>query len=145
MTRIAFFMFCAAVVLLGFYLTSCAALGDLSQVADVARDIEPVVDIVKDVTTADGPRDWWDIATKVLAGVGVIAAGTGGELYRRRRKAEKYGGKLARVELSSRDVLSRNCPDEIIALNDALTVLAESEPEAVELAKLRIFADFSVV
>lgn len=68
---------------------SCAPLEDLKQVAVVAEKIEPVVDIVKDIATADGPRDWWDIASKVLAGVGVIAAGTGGEMYRRKRKAAK--------------------------------------------------------
>lgn len=62
----------------------------------------------------------------------------------RRRKAEKYGGRLDRVELGDRDLLSRNSPEEIISLDDALSVLSEREPEASELVKLRIFADFSV-
>ena len=62
----------------------------------------------------------------------------------RRRKAEKHGGKFDRVELSDRDLLSRNSPDEILALHDALDGLASNEPEAAELVKLRIFADFSV-
>ena len=62
----------------------------------------------------------------------------------RHRKAEKHGGHMARVELSDRDLLSRSDPDEILALNDALDVLARDEPEASELVKLRIFADFSV-
>lgn len=62
----------------------------------------------------------------------------------RRRKAEKYGGNFDRVELDSRDLLSHNSPDEVIALDDALSVLAESEPDAAVLVKLRIFADFSV-
>ncbi len=62
----------------------------------------------------------------------------------RRRKAEKYGGKLDRVELSDRDLLTRDDPDEILALDDALAVLAQDEPAAAELVKLRIFADFSV-
>ena len=62
----------------------------------------------------------------------------------RRRKAEKHGGHLARVELSDRDLLSRSDPEEILALNDALDVLARDEAEAAELVKLRIFADFSV-
>ena len=52
----------------------------------------------------------------------------------RRRMAEKHGGKWDRVELSDRDILARNSPDEIVALDDALAVLA----------KLRFFADFSV-
>lgn len=62
----------------------------------------------------------------------------------RRRKAEKHGGNLLRVELSDRDLLSRSDPDEILALNDALDHLAQNESEAAELVKLRIFADFSV-
>ncbi|MCS7471582.1 ECF-type sigma factor [Stieleria sp. ICT_E10.1] len=62
----------------------------------------------------------------------------------RRRKAEKYGGGMARVEVSDRDLLSRSDPEEILALNDALDVLAQDESEASELVKLRIFADFSV-
>ncbi|MCR9293958.1 MAG: ECF-type sigma factor [bacterium] len=62
----------------------------------------------------------------------------------RRRKAEKHGGHLVRVELSDRNLLSRSDPNEILALNDALDALATSEPEAAELVKLRIFADFSV-
>ena len=62
----------------------------------------------------------------------------------RRRKAEKHGGNLARVELSDRDLLSRTDPEEILALDDALDVLANVEADAAELVKLRIFADFSV-
>jgi RNA polymerase sigma factor (TIGR02999 family) len=62
----------------------------------------------------------------------------------RRRKAEKHGGQMARVELSAHDLLSRSDPEEILALSDALDVLARAEAEAAELVKLRIFADFSV-
>ena len=62
----------------------------------------------------------------------------------RQRKAEKYGGRLDRVELNDRDLVSRNSPEEIIALDDALNVLAKCEPDASELVKLRIFADFSI-
>ena len=62
----------------------------------------------------------------------------------RRQKSEKHGGQLARVELSSQDVLARHSPDEILALDDAIEVLAGEEPEAADLVKLRLFADFSV-
>ena len=62
----------------------------------------------------------------------------------RRRKAEKHGGGMARVELSDRDLLARSDPEQILALHDALDVLARDESEAAELVKLRIFADFSV-
>ena len=62
----------------------------------------------------------------------------------RRKKAEKHGGYTARVELSDRDLLLRSDPAEILALDDALDVLARDEAEAAELVKLRIFAEFSV-
>ena len=62
----------------------------------------------------------------------------------RRRKAEKHGGKLDRVELTESDLLSRRDPDEILELNDALDALATEDYQAAELVKLRIFADFSV-
>lgn len=62
----------------------------------------------------------------------------------RQRKSEKHGGKYDRVELSDRDLLSRHSPLEIIVLDDAISVLAKTEPQAAELVKLRIFADFSV-
>jgi RNA polymerase sigma factor (TIGR02999 family) len=62
----------------------------------------------------------------------------------RQRKAEKYGGKLARVELSEADLLTHRDPSEILALDEALDLLAAKEPEAANLVKLRIFADFPV-
>lgn len=62
----------------------------------------------------------------------------------RQRKAEKFGGKLVRVELSAADLRIHQDPAEILALDDALELLARDEPEAAELVKLRIFADFSV-
>lgn len=49
-----------------------------------------------------------------------------------------------RVELAEADLLVHNNSDEILALDDALELLAKEEAEAAELVKLRIFADFSV-
>ncbi len=62
----------------------------------------------------------------------------------RQKKAEKHGGRLARVELSHADLFVHQDPLEILALDDALESLAKEEPDAAELVKLRIFADFSV-
>jgi hypothetical protein len=58
----------------------------------------------------------------------------------RRRKAAKHGGARDRVELSESDLLTRDNPNELLALNDALDLLARDEPAAAELVKLRIFA-----
>jgi hypothetical protein len=46
--------------------------------------------------------------------------------------------------LTDWDLLARRDPDEILPLNDSLDVLARREPEAAELVKLRISADFSI-
>ena len=62
----------------------------------------------------------------------------------RRRNAEKHGGKDNRVELSDFALLRRASPDEIVTLNDLLDEFAKQEPEAAEIVKLKIFADFSV-
>ena len=62
----------------------------------------------------------------------------------RRRIAEKRGGHLHRVALSDCDAITRSSPEEVVAVDDALALLAKDEPEAVELVKLRIFAGCSV-
>ena len=62
----------------------------------------------------------------------------------RKRKAVKHGGGLNKVELSDFALLRQTNPDEILALDDLMDVLAKDEPEAAELVKLKIFADFSV-
>lgn len=62
----------------------------------------------------------------------------------RKRKAVKHGGGLNKVELSDFALLRQTNPDEILALDDLIEVLAKDEPAAAELVKLKIFADFSV-
>ena len=62
----------------------------------------------------------------------------------RRRKTDKHGGGLDRVELSDGDLLDRHQPDQILVFNEALDTLDAEDPQAAELAKLRVFADFSV-
>ncbi|TWU39514.1 ECF-type sigma factor [Novipirellula artificiosorum] len=62
----------------------------------------------------------------------------------RRRKAEKHGGKLERIEFADHHLLARDKPDEIVALNDALDLLSVQDEEAAELVKLCVFAGFSV-
>ena len=62
----------------------------------------------------------------------------------RQKKAEKHGGHLKRVELAENDLLTHSEPDEVLALDDALSGLAQDEPQAADLVKLRVFADFSV-
>ncbi len=64
------------------------------------------------------------------------------ESARRKRRA-KHGGGMVRAELSIDQAASLERPDEIAALDEALERLAKSNPEAVDLVKLRYFAGFS--
>ena len=58
----------------------------------------------------------------------------------RRRSAEKHGGGLRRVDLDQVDIAEEANSDLLIALDEALTALAERDPTAAQLIKLRFFA-----
>jgi len=62
----------------------------------------------------------------------------------RRKKTEKHGGKRKRIDLSQAEPVTRADPDTLLDLDAALTLLAGEDPEAAEVAKLRIFAGLSV-
>jgi RNA polymerase sigma factor (TIGR02999 family) len=62
-----------------------------------------------------------------------------------RRKARvKHGGELQRVELEAQDVPVRPPPEEILALDDALTCLAAEDPDAARVVDLHFFAGLSM-
>jgi RNA polymerase sigma factor (TIGR02999 family) len=65
------------------------------------------------------------------------------ESARRKRRA-KHGGELHRVDLLDQDVPVRLPPDEILALDEALTRLAEEDPEAAQVVQLHFFAGLSI-
>ena len=58
----------------------------------------------------------------------------------RRKKAVKRGGGLQRVELEGRDVPVRPLPDEILALDEALTRPAAEDPDAAQVVQLHFFS-----
>jgi RNA polymerase sigma factor (TIGR02999 family) len=60
----------------------------------------------------------------------------------RRKKSVKRGGRLKRVELDE-DFTRHSSPDELLAVDDALTKLAREDPVKAELVKLRCFAGLS--
>jgi RNA polymerase sigma factor (TIGR02999 family) len=62
----------------------------------------------------------------------------------RRKKTEKRGGKRRRIDLSQAEPLTQADPDAVLDLDEGLTALAGEDPEAAEVAKLRIFAGLSV-
>jgi RNA polymerase sigma factor (TIGR02999 family) len=57
----------------------------------------------------------------------------------RRRGRAKRGGDLRRVDLESVELTVEDPPDELIALDAALTQLAEEHPERARLVNLRYF------
>jgi len=58
----------------------------------------------------------------------------------RRKKCGKRGGHLQRLSLEDRDVPVQPLADDILALDDALTRLAETDPGAARVVQLHFFA-----
>jgi RNA polymerase sigma factor (TIGR02999 family) len=62
----------------------------------------------------------------------------------RRKDRLKRGGGRARIEVEHLDVAAPQDPEELLALDEALTRLAVADPQAAELVKLRYFAALSL-
>jgi RNA polymerase sigma factor (TIGR02999 family) len=62
----------------------------------------------------------------------------------RRKKADKHGGGKRRVDLDDADVAAASGSDELLELDDMLSVLTREDPDAAQLVKLRLYAGLSV-
>ena len=62
----------------------------------------------------------------------------------RRKRRLKHGGVHRRAELAEDAGAFRTCPDELLAIDDALTKLAADDPLASNLVKLRYFAGLNI-
>jgi RNA polymerase sigma factor (TIGR02999 family) len=62
----------------------------------------------------------------------------------RRKSRVKHGGDRQRVELDDHDVPVRPPPDEILALDEALTRLAAEDAAAAQVVQLHFFAGLSI-
>jgi RNA polymerase sigma factor (TIGR02999 family) len=62
----------------------------------------------------------------------------------RRKDRLKHGGDVVRVELDEAALATATADEQLLAINEALDALAEEDPQAAELVKLRFFAGFSV-
>jgi len=62
----------------------------------------------------------------------------------RRKKRQRHGGGRDRVGLTGHDLAAREAPDDLLAVDEALTKLAANDADAAELAKLRLYAGLSV-
>jgi RNA polymerase sigma factor (TIGR02999 family) len=62
----------------------------------------------------------------------------------RRKRTRKHGGGRQQVNLDAVAALTTRPADDLLALDDALTRLAQEDPVKAELVKLRYFAGLSV-
>ena len=62
----------------------------------------------------------------------------------RRKRRPKHGGDRNRIDLDQACPLTDDLRDDVLALDEALTQLANEDPEKAELVKLRYFAGFSL-
>lgn len=64
--------------------------------------------------------------------------------HARRKMAERRGGDWVRVTFGDLEAPHSATPPEMVELDDALSRLAEEEPDFAEVAKLRLFAGLTV-
>jgi len=62
----------------------------------------------------------------------------------RQKRSERHGGGRQRCELSDDDRVTFPVSDELLDLDEALTRLAATDPQAANVVKLRVFAGLSV-
>jgi RNA polymerase sigma factor (TIGR02999 family) len=62
----------------------------------------------------------------------------------RRKGRVKHGGERLRVDLDAQDVPVRPPPEEILALDEALTRLAAEDPDAARVVDLHFYAGLSI-
>jgi RNA polymerase sigma factor (TIGR02999 family) len=85
----------------------------------------------------DRPRDWngrghfYAAAAEAMRRILIETA--------RRKNSRKRGGGQVRRDIDAIDVVAPETPDEVLALDEALTRLAGTDPQAAELVRLRFF------
>ena len=62
----------------------------------------------------------------------------------RRKQTQKHGGQRQRLDWAQVEPITQADPEAVLDLDDALTILAGEDPEAAQVAKLRLFAGLSV-
>jgi RNA polymerase sigma factor (TIGR02999 family) len=62
----------------------------------------------------------------------------------RRKRSRKHGGGRSRQELDSGLIAAPQADDGLLALDEALTRLATTEPQVAQLVKLRYFAGLTI-
>ncbi len=63
--------------------------------------------------------------------------------HARKKRSKKRGGDRRRVDFMTADVMADESPDDLIAMDEALTQFSQTDPAKAELVKLRFFAGLS--
>ena len=79
----------------------------------------------------ENPRQFFAVAAESMRRILVDNA--------RRRARLKRGGEMRRIDLDNVELTVNEPPDELIALDEALSMLAAAHPEKAQLVKLRYF------
>lgn len=64
--------------------------------------------------------------------------------WARKKGAGKRGGGHVRIDLDDVNVMNQPRPDEVLALNEAMLQLAETDPDSARVAELRLFSGLSL-
>jgi len=62
----------------------------------------------------------------------------------RRKKSLRHGGDRRRIDIEKTELAIEGPNDDLLALNEALTRLCESEPVVADIVKLRYFAGLTI-
>jgi RNA polymerase sigma factor (TIGR02999 family) len=62
----------------------------------------------------------------------------------RRKQRIRHGGDRRRLNLDQLDISDPSADDDLLALDEALKALAQADPQAAALVKLRYFAGFTI-
>jgi RNA polymerase sigma factor (TIGR02999 family) len=62
----------------------------------------------------------------------------------RRKKSVKGGGAMKRVDFENMPGIFDSSPDDLLAVDEALTKLEDDDPEAAAVAKLRLFSGLTI-
>jgi RNA polymerase sigma factor (TIGR02999 family) len=62
----------------------------------------------------------------------------------RRKGRARHGGERRRIDLDERNLAAESLADDLLAIDEALTRLAELDPRRAELVKLRFFAGLTM-
>ena len=64
--------------------------------------------------------------------------------HARKAKSQKRGGDRARLSITVAELVHHDDPDQLLALDDALTRLDREDPRAAEVARLRFYTGLGV-